>query len=220
MMANRTRDRSKHINGIRYPHDWAHGTCRSGHDITLEHNIGIEARGEYGLYGMRCQACRRETRSLTHNTRLREHNWATAVKTCAYCGLEFRPGQRDTTRNSWNTWEKRRYCGTACSSRGAKVGEKFQHIHARVRRPSDGWQDHAACYGAHNIDFYPDHETAGTRSEIEAHERSIINTFCARCPVRMECLNESLARRDYYGVQGGMRGVDRETYRPPRQVNT
>lgn len=217
-MVNRLRDRRLHESGIRYPRDWADGTCRYGHDITTEHNIGLEARGQYCFYGMRCLACRREARALTHQTRLRQHDWANAVKTCAYCGLDFRPGERDTTRNSWDTWQKRRYCGTSCSSKAAKLGPGVRHIHADVVAPKPGWQAHAACYGAHRDNFYPDSETY-SRSEIAEHEQWIIQTYCARCPVRQACLLDSLARRDYFGVQGGMRGSVRETYVPPEQVS-
>jgi WhiB family redox-sensing transcriptional regulator len=215
-MVAQLRDRGLHATGIRYPPDWADGTCAYGHDITLETNLGLEAQRGRNHYRLRCLGCRRDSRNLVHVTRLQQRNWATAVKICDYCGLEFRPGARDTTRNSWAVWQKRRYCSTSCSSKGAKKGIHFRHIHADITAPPDGWQDRAACYGADASDFYPDHETAGSRGDIAAHERRIIAAYCDRCPVRRDCLNASLARRDYFGVQGGMRGVDRETYRPPR----
>ena len=47
-----------------------------------------------------------------------------------------------------------------------------------------------------------------------------IETFCNRCPVRIECLNAALNNSEYYGVWGGTTWEVRQALRKTRQRAT
>lgn len=64
-------------------------------------------------------------------------------------------------------------------------------------RAAMSWRDEAACSGMDVNIFYPE-QGAGMPQTKRA------KAICARCPVRIECLNDALARNERYGVWGGM----------------
>jgi WhiB family redox-sensing transcriptional regulator len=67
--------------------------------------------------------------------------------------------------------------------------------------PDWRWQDHAACKGQSVTLFYGlDGERGPQR---DARERRALS-FCARCPVREQCLAYALAQPEKNGVWGGL----------------
>lgn len=70
---------------------------------------------------------------------------------------------------------------------------------------SQRWQDHAACVGYPTDLFFP--STGETPAEAKA--------LCARCPVRDDCLEESLKDYGYVtrGVWGGTSTRERDAIR-------
>lgn len=79
----------------------------------------------------------------------------------------------------------------------------------------DFWQDEASCLGMDNKIFYPDvvEERGNDHTEDFAEAKSI----CASCPVRVECLQESIKMREPDGVWGGL--TPRERRRAIRKAN-
>jgi WhiB family redox-sensing transcriptional regulator len=65
--------------------------------------------------------------------------------------------------------------------------------------PGGGWRESALCAQADPEAFFP--EKGGS---VKAAKR-----ICARCPVRRECLEEALARRERFGIRGGLTARER-----------
>jgi WhiB family transcriptional regulator, redox-sensing transcriptional regulator len=59
--------------------------------------------------------------------------------------------------------------------------------------PSGAWQGSALCAQADPEIFFPD------KGESPAPAKSV----CRRCPVRQDCENDALSRRERYGIWGG-----------------
>ena len=82
---------------------------------------------------------------------------------------------------------------------------------AQVAQPrtdlSRTWQDQGACLDVESDDFFPPAlpETSAERDAREARAKVI----CARCDVRRECLDWSLAIQEPHGVWGGLGEVER-----------
>lgn len=67
--------------------------------------------------------------------------------------------------------------------------------------------DSAACRGQDaSVFFAPSHFEQ--RREKLARE-AVAKSFCARCPVRLPCLEYALETRDPHGVWGGMNEMER-----------
>lgn len=66
---------------------------------------------------------------------------------------------------------------------------------------TDDWRDHAACIGAEPDIFFPE------RGESPARAKA----FCARCPVRQECLEQALDDDERHGVFGGTTPQERRS---------
>ena len=62
------------------------------------------------------------------------------------------------------------------------------------RKDTVSWRDEAVCAGMDVNIFYP--EKGGKDTKAKA--------ICTKCPVRIECLNDALARNERFGVWGGM----------------
>ncbi len=73
----------------------------------------------------------------------------------------------------------------------------------------DYWQDHAACIGEPPDWFFPPHgDSAGHVNNARA--------VCARCPVRLACLDYALDSHEHHGVWGGMTPRERTAERRRR----
>jgi WhiB family transcriptional regulator, redox-sensing transcriptional regulator len=59
-------------------------------------------------------------------------------------------------------------------------------------KPNDTWMQRAACKGMTNL-FYSEHHTDIARARA----------ICSTCPVRSQCLERAIERREVYGVWGG-----------------
>lgn len=70
-----------------------------------------------------------------------------------------------------------------------------------------GWQHRAACRGDVASLFFPDdpEESREERREREANAKAI----CARCDVRVECLEYALRAAEWHGVWGGLNEYER-----------
>jgi WhiB family transcriptional regulator, redox-sensing transcriptional regulator len=63
------------------------------------------------------------------------------------------------------------------------------------------WADRAACRGADVDVFFPQGPSRAAR------------TYCATCPVRVDCLAFAMARPDLRGIWGGLTAAQRENRR-------
>jgi WhiB family redox-sensing transcriptional regulator len=69
------------------------------------------------------------------------------------------------------------------------------------------WQHRAACRGDDSTFFYaPGYFEK--RSEKRARE-AVAKAICARCPVRIECLEYALTVRETHGTWGGLNEAER-----------
>jgi WhiB family redox-sensing transcriptional regulator len=75
------------------------------------------------------------------------------------------------------------------------------------------WQAWAACRGADTNLFFPQGETGEAEEQI-AQAKAI----CARCPVRLACLDYAITTRQEYGVWGGATEAERRSIRRRRQA--
>jgi WhiB family transcriptional regulator, redox-sensing transcriptional regulator len=70
-----------------------------------------------------------------------------------------------------------------------------------------GWQWRAACRGEDSSLFFaPNHPE--TREEKTIRERQA-KGICARCPVRIECLEYAIRIREPHGIWGGLNELER-----------
>ncbi len=76
------------------------------------------------------------------------------------------------------------------------------------------WRDLAAC----GNDLDPDRWFPGP----EAPKRQIATLLavCARCPVRIQCLQDALDRDERYGIWGGVTAEGRRTLARQRTTGT
>lgn len=69
-----------------------------------------------------------------------------------------------------------------------------------VQKPEE-WQEAAACRTADSSVFF---HPAGERGNQHDAREAAAKRICAECPVMAECGQAALARREQYGVWGGM----------------
>lgn len=126
----------------------------------------------------------------------------------------------------------RRYCSTACLQRAkdqhrrgggaerprggsiAKVGGIRPSTSTLTTRTDTTWASRAACAGLTQPDvfFHPDTQGGLPRGITEVKKRQAskaeredaAKAICARCPVIASCRRDALARREPYGVFGGL----------------
>jgi WhiB family redox-sensing transcriptional regulator len=80
-------------------------------------------------------------------------------------------------------------------------------VPARPLLHAEDWRDRAACRGMSWDLFYsPEGERGPEREAREARAKAL----CVVCPVRGECLEAAMGRTDWYGVQGGLNGDERQ----------
>lgn len=79
--------------------------------------------------------------------------------------------------------------------------------------PEDRWEDRSACrdeqYRDHADDWY------APSSNRDAHNAAM--RVCAGCPVRAECQNAALNRREAWGIWGGLTEGQRRSILRSRQ---
>lgn len=81
-------------------------------------------------------------------------------------------------------------------------------INSRPNARTDAdWRQDAACRDADTSIFFPE--------EDESPEAAL--EYCARCPVREECLEFALVTRQDEGVWGGLTGTERRRLRRRRR---
>jgi len=61
------------------------------------------------------------------------------------------------------------------------------------------WRDQALCRDVDPDTFFGSHDTAMSQKEIRRAK-----AVCLYCPVRVECLEYALTRREGFGVWGGL----------------
>ena len=83
------------------------------------------------------------------------------------------------------------------------------------RRTPHWWED-AACRTEDADLFFPNIGTArGQARKVEQRAK----TVCARCPVRVNCLEAALAADEPYGVWGGYSARERRRWFGQRQLD-
>lgn len=63
------------------------------------------------------------------------------------------------------------------------------------------WQLRAACREADELLFF---HPSGERGQAHDNRETAAKRICARCPVRLKCLEHALTVREPYGVWGGL----------------
>jgi WhiB family redox-sensing transcriptional regulator len=76
--------------------------------------------------------------------------------------------------------------------------------------PDTDWRAHAACKGYDPEHFFSSEDLTDKQERIE--RESAAKAVCARCPVRMECLDYAVAAGERYGIWGGLNPQERRTY--------
>jgi WhiB family transcriptional regulator, redox-sensing transcriptional regulator len=70
-----------------------------------------------------------------------------------------------------------------------------------------GWQWRAACRGEDaSLFFAPNHPEAKEEKAIREGQAKAI---CARCPVRIDCLEYAIRIREPHGIWGGLNELER-----------
>jgi WhiB family redox-sensing transcriptional regulator len=70
-----------------------------------------------------------------------------------------------------------------------------------------GWQWRAECRGEDSSLFFaPNAPESRQEKEIREHRAKAL---CARCPVRIECLEFAIRIREPHGVWGGLNEIER-----------
>jgi WhiB family transcriptional regulator, redox-sensing transcriptional regulator len=78
---------------------------------------------------------------------------------------------------------------------------------AQVRGEQEEWRYAAACRGEDpTLFFAPSYFEK--RREKQARE-AVAKAICARCPVRIDCLDFALITRESHGVWGGFNEMER-----------
>jgi WhiB family transcriptional regulator, redox-sensing transcriptional regulator len=72
---------------------------------------------------------------------------------------------------------------------------------------ASAWQGFAACRGEDAVYFYAPNYFE-KRAEKNARE-AVAKAYCARCPVRDECLDYAMATREAHGIWGGLNEMER-----------
>ena len=74
---------------------------------------------------------------------------------------------------------------------------------------SIGWQFEAACRGEDSALFFAPNYFEKREEKLGREARAKV--YCARCPVRAECLEYALRIREPHGIWGGLNEVERRT---------
>ena len=69
------------------------------------------------------------------------------------------------------------------------------------------WRENAACRGSFGSLFYPP-QKGEKRSDRKSREERA-KWICARCQVRLDCLDEALASNESTGIWGGLKELER-----------
>lgn len=70
------------------------------------------------------------------------------------------------------------------------------------------WLELAACQGMNvGLFFAPAVELPSERRAREEAAKAV----CAVCPVRIQCLEEAMRRRERYGIWGGLSSMERKS---------
>lgn len=72
---------------------------------------------------------------------------------------------------------------------------------------AEGWQHQAACRGQDAAYFFA--PSYFERRDQKNAREAVAKSFCARCPVRLECLEYALDAREPHGVWGGLNEMER-----------
>jgi len=86
---------------------------------------------------------------------------------------------------------------------GKTVADRMQANRTR------GWQFEAACRGEDSALFFA--PGYFERREEKSAREVKAKAFCARCPVREECLDFALRIRESHGVWGGLNEQERRS---------
>ena len=76
-------------------------------------------------------------------------------------------------------------------------------------RDERSWRRRAACRGEDPELFFP----VGTTGPAALAQIAEAKKICARCPVRRECLEFAVARKQEYGIWGGLTEGERSLLR-------
>lgn len=96
------------------------------------------------------------------------------------------------------------------------------------------WYDKAACAGRWYLfdDEHTDYESPEEAVDLEKHAKNMVRvairnravraaiSICAECPVRQECLEDSLKYADFEGIRAGFTGPQREQIARARGIST
>jgi WhiB family redox-sensing transcriptional regulator len=73
------------------------------------------------------------------------------------------------------------------------------------------WEDLAACAGMDTEMFFS-RDGGGNKGTEERDKARTARETCRGCPVRLDCLEDSIEHGDQYGIFGGMTPQERNAY--------
>src|SRR5919109_5471099 len=85
----------------------------------------------------------------------------------------------------------------------------MEGVHVSVAEWSFGWQFKAACRGDDTALFFA--PSYFERREEKDRREAKAKAICARCPVRVDCLDYALRIREPHGVWGGLNEQERRS---------
>ncbi len=101
--------------------------------------------------------------------------------------------------------KQKRYACPSCGRLGwdTTVCSLCKTVQAYSRHPVGPWVADAACRGADNDIWYPDHGSG-------AWGQRTAKRICFTCPVRLECLKHALDAGEQFGIWGGLNPHERK----------
>lgn len=81
----------------------------------------------------------------------------------------------------------------------------------------EDWRQYAACRQYDPLLWYPDYGSHGPGSaEKKAAKDAPAKQICDRCPVRRDCLESAMERREKHGIWGGLNEDERAALKKAR----
>ncbi|MCX8559801.1 WhiB family transcriptional regulator [Mycolicibacterium mucogenicum] len=75
----------------------------------------------------------------------------------------------------------------------------------------EDWRAHAVCRHHDPMLWYPEYGSHGPGSaKKKAEQDRSAKAICAQCPVRRECLDSAVKRRERHGIWGGLNEDERK----------
>lgn len=79
------------------------------------------------------------------------------------------------------------------------------------------WREHAACREHDPVLWHPEYGSHGPgTAKKKAAQDAPAKAICGMCPVRRECLESAMERRERHGIWGGLNEDERKALKKAR----